>query len=72
MADFYSTVEGDRIDQIVYQHYGSLDMLDQVLTANLHLTKKTMSLEAGITIVLPDAVTVQEDKTSYEVGTDLW
>lgn len=33
----YTVKKGQRLDQIVYDHYNSLEMFDKVLNANLHL-----------------------------------
>jgi len=56
MAKSYNCVDGDRIDLIVLDNYGSLDMLPQVLAVNVHLSKIPLVLEIGTTITLPDAI----------------
>ena len=50
---YYDTVDGDRIDLIVLDTYGSHDMLGTVLAHNTHLCPEPMSLKAGVTISLP-------------------
>ena len=55
MAKSYKCVAGDRIDLIVLDHYGSLDMLSKVIASNVHtLPKIPLILESGTTLVLPD------------------
>ena len=53
MVTYYSTADGDRIDLIVLDHYGSHDMLGTVLAYNTHLCSMPMDLTEGIEIVLP-------------------
>ena len=59
---YYKTVDGDRIDLIVLEEYGSHDMLATVLAHNMNLCSKSMSLKAGVSIVLPRV----EDMIEYE------
>lgn len=55
MAKSYRCVAGDRIDLIVLDHYGSLDMLPKVIASNVHtLSKIPLILESGTTLFLPD------------------
>ena len=43
---------GDRLDQIVFKHYGTLDVYVEVLESNEHLVNK-MILEDGDIVNLP-------------------
>lgn len=43
--------ESDRLDQIVYNHYGTLEVFEQVLKFNPNLEP---SLKAGDVIFLPE------------------
>lgn len=69
----HNTIQGDRIDLIVFNHYGSLDMLPIVLAENIFLAKlDSMMLESGLKIKLPDAQHVETiDKVVDEDGL-LW
>lgn len=65
----YNTVQGDRIDLIVLDHYGSHDMLATVLSHNIHLSSISMDLEANITIALPlseEKINQTEDEENYK------
>jgi len=65
MAKSYRCKDGDRIDLVVLDNYGSLDMLARVLAVNVHLSKMPLVLTSGTEITLPDAVktvTVQVKK----------
>lgn len=62
----YITKEGDVLDWIVWQHYGSISALEQVIEANPNITNEKLS--AGIEIKLPYIETVQT--TNNEVK--LW
>jgi len=59
---------GDRLDQIVYQEYETLDVLDKVLEANTHLNNKVI-LEDGDVVNIP-VITIQKE-TIQEVQA-LW
>ena len=51
----YRTKDGDMLDAICYNHYGSSAYyVEAVLTSNPHLTQQTPLLPAGILIALPD------------------
>ena len=50
---WYSCVDGDRIDLIVLDTYGNLDMLPKVLAVNVHLSKMPLVLKSGTKIKLP-------------------
>ena len=53
MVASYKTTDGDRIDLIVLDHYGDLEMLQEVIEANPILHRRPMTLEEGISITLP-------------------
>jgi len=58
----YKCSRGDRIDLIVLKHYGHLNYLNDVISVNKQLLKKSMILEFDETIVLPDfSVTEQHN-----------
>jgi len=65
----YNTVAGDRIDKIVHNHYGDIEMLSQVLVANPALSKVSMCLDAGLEILLPLQEVIANSKTK---STLLW
>lgn len=46
---------GERLDQIIYSNYGTLEAFEQVLEANPHLLKKEI-LEIGDIVYLPNVV----------------
>jgi len=54
MGKSYKCVDGDRIDLIVFDAYGTLEPLPQVLAANVHLSKMPLVLESGTDINLLD------------------
>lgn len=58
---------GDRIDQIVYKYYGTLDVLNDVMQSNIHLISKPV-LESGDVVYLPDIDTSEQS----ESGVALW
>lgn len=43
--------DGDRLDNIVYNHYGSLEYFSQVLSVNFGLS---VILKAGDIVILPE------------------
>lgn len=50
----YVAIDGDRIDTIVYKHYGTLDdVLEAVIAANQQLPA---ILSAGYIVYLPEVV----------------
>lgn len=61
----YITRENDVLDWIVWRHYGTTSVLEEVLKANPNITET--HLEAGIEIKLPYISTV---KTKTEIR--LW
>ena len=48
----YKATDGDRLDQIVFNHYNTLKVFNKVLEANKHIGAKTV-LAAGDVIKLP-------------------
>jgi phage tail protein X len=51
MIKVYIAKDGDRIDAIVYAHYGHLRFFEQVLSLN---PKLTATLKAGDKVFLPE------------------
>ncbi|WP_059431021.1 tail protein X [Campylobacter hyointestinalis] len=47
----YVAKDGDRLDSIVYKHYGSLEYFSQVLSVNCGLS---VILKAGDVVILPE------------------
>ncbi|RAZ62895.1 tail protein X, partial [Campylobacter hyointestinalis] len=47
----YVAKDGDRLDSIVYKHYGSLEYFSQVLSVNFGLC---VILKAGDVVILPE------------------
>ena len=56
----YVTKENDVLDWIVWRHYGTTSVLEQVMLANLTITDE--KLPAGIEIKLPYVETAQQPK----------
>ncbi|WP_289181708.1 MULTISPECIES: tail protein X [Helicobacter] len=48
----YIAKDGERLDTIVYQYYGTLALFSKVLSANPNLTQKPI-LNAGDRVILP-------------------
>jgi len=70
---FYRCNDGDRIDLIVLKHYGDLEHLNDVISANKQLFDKPMVLISGMTIELPDfSVTVQAEILEPKERVPLW
>jgi len=67
----YTTIGNDRIDLIVYKHYGSTEKLNLVLDHNPQLHKKPMSLKSGQIIKLPIVQKVTQ-KTTVTERMKLW
>ena len=51
MAKVYIAKDGDRLDTIVYAHYGHLRFFEQVLALN---SKLAATLKAGDKVFLPE------------------
>lgn len=57
------TKEGDMVDEIVFQHYGSISgYLEKVLELNRHLASYGPVLPSGIKIKLPEIEEIKTDK----------
>ena len=56
MAKSYRCSDDERIDLIVLDNYGSLEMLPHVLASNIHLSKLPLLLKSGTVVTLPDAI----------------
>lgn len=59
--------QGDRLDQIIYAFYGTLDVMNEVMISNSHLMSKTI-LSDGDIVYLPE-ITIS---TPIESGVSLW
>lgn len=59
--------QGDRLDQIVYQYYKTLDVLGEVMMSNPDLLNKPI-LNEGDRVALPDIAI----EAQYETGVSLW
>lgn len=59
--------QGDRIDQIVYQYYKTLDVMVEVMMSNPGLLNKPI-LDEGDRVALPDIVI----EAQAETGVNLW
>ena len=57
MATFKATQELDRLDKIVFKHYGDLSMFDDVVNANPHLTNTILAVDDDV--YLP-AITIKK------------
>jgi phage tail protein X len=67
MEKVHYSVDGDRIDLIVQHHYGSIDMLPEVLSKNIFLSKDTsMIIKSGLKILLPDALELATREENIE------
>lgn len=69
MAQRYRTSEGDTVDLIVWNYYGTQagQMVEQVLEANPGLSDQGAKLPAGLVVVLPDLKQVGQSE-----GVKLW
>lgn len=56
----YTTKEGDVLDWIVWQHYGTVSVLEQVIEANPNITDEI--LKPGIEIKLPYIEFIEQSK----------
>ena len=56
----YTTKEGDILDWIVWQHYGTVSVLEQVIEANPNITDEV--LKPGIEIKLPYIEFIEQSK----------
>jgi len=61
MSIIYTTRDGDVLDQICQNYYGSTaKIVEQVLEANLHLSNLDAVFEAGVKITLPE-ITIKKE-----------
>lgn len=60
--------QGDRLDQIIYAYYGTLDVMNEVMMANVHLLRKAI-LDNGDKVYLPDMEVTAQAETA---GVNLW
>lgn len=60
--------QGDRLDQIIYHHYGTLDVMNEVMMHNPNLMS-TPILQNGDKVYLPDIDVTAQAET---VGVSLW
>lgn len=61
MATVYRTRDGDVLDAICYEHYGTVVAVVQVLNANAGLADLGPVYESGVDIVLPDVELPKEE-----------
>lgn len=59
--------KGDRLDQIIYQYYGTLDVMNEVMMNNPHLMS-TPILSTGDKVYLPEITEPEQAET----GVSLW
>lgn len=59
--------QGDRLDQIIYAHYGTLEVMNEVMMSNVHLMSKAI-LDNGDKVYLPDIKIPDKSET----GVSLW
>lgn len=59
--------KGDRLDVIIYQHYGTLDVMNEVMMNNSHLMSRPI-LESGDKVYLPEITKPEQSET----GVSLW
>lgn len=59
--------QGDRLDQIIFAHYGTLDVMNEAMMANPHLLAKPI-LDEGDRVALPDIAIEAQSET----GVSLW
>ena len=64
----YITKDGDRLDLIINNHYGTLNtqLFNAVMKANRHITY-TSVFRAGIKIFLPDLAGLQTEQPSLKL-----
>ncbi|XVJ50887.1 MAG: phage tail protein [Vampirovibrio sp.] len=54
MTVLYTTQDGDTLDLICFQHYGSTDAVLTVLESNPLIANAPAELTQGVKIILPD------------------
>lgn len=68
----YKCVDGDRIDLIVLKHYGELKHLNDVISANKVLFSKSLNLESGLELELPEFVVESSEVVEDKERVALW
>jgi phage tail protein X len=61
----YTTKEGDVLDWIVWKHYGTTAVLEQVLAANPTLTDE--KLPSGVAVKLPYIASIKNRKMEIKL-----
>ena len=61
----YIAKEGDLLDWIVWKHYGTTSVLEQVLQANPNLTNEILS--AGTIVLLPYIEDIKKTNTEIRL-----
>jgi phage tail protein X len=61
----YTTKEGDILDWIVWKHYGTTAVLEQVLAANPDLTDE--KLPVGVIVKLPYIASINSKKQEIKL-----
>ncbi|MBE2986564.1 tail protein X [Campylobacter sp. RM12920] len=64
MSEFYTAKDGERLDTIVYKHYGTLENFAEILAFNSRLNS---ILKAGDKVFLPEIKenVVKKEKTLW-------
>ena len=63
MSIIYTTSDGDVLDQICQNYYGStVKIVEQVLEVNPHLSELDAVLDAGVKITLPEIIIQKESE----------
>ena len=69
MSIIYTTRDGDVLDQICQNYYGSTaKIIEQVLEANPHLVELEAVFDAGVKITLPE-ITIQKESEIVKLWT---
>ena len=68
MVKTYTAQDGDRLDKIVFKHYGTLKVFDKVLEVNTHLVTKAI-LEDNDKVNLP---IIEIQKATTKEVKSLW
>ena len=61
----YTAKDGDLLDWIVWKHYGTTSVLEQVLQANPNLTNEILS--AGTIVLLPYIEDIKKTNTEIRL-----
>lgn len=54
MAEIHTSKDGDMVDLIAFEYYGTEEGRQVIYAANEGLADKGLELEAGIEIIIPD------------------